>query len=157
MQGQILKVLDVTNSNKKVTNYISYPEKVLQLIDTSKGVLFEYTGSGHAIVIPDTTARLLKRSIQEQLQDDHKIGFLKLESNYHGHKGLQYINVAHIASIAEINSDRCEVRYEYHNHTVKIDAPAFDVAFQVRRVIKRLDQDQELCCEPVAAEESDTE
>ena len=153
MQEQILKVVDV-NSGK--TNFIFFPERVVALTDTSKGCRIDYSDSGHYIVVAGVSALKMKRSIQEQLQEDHSIAFLKLESNYFGHKGKEYINIYHIAGIIDYD-ETCSIVFEHLGHQTKIQEPAYDVAFQIRRLIKKLDQDQDLCCETVAAEESDTE
>ena len=107
------------------------------------------------VLVAGVTARQMKRTIQEQLQDHHVMGFLKLHSNYHGHKGLRYINVEHIAAVFD-NGSQCEIKLEYHKGLIRLeDVDTLEVAAQVRRVIKRLDQDQELCCKPEPAPEAE--
>ena len=142
---QILKLYDV---NDKRTVFIFFPENIYELIDTSRGCMIRYSQDDkQKVIVADTTARQMKRSIQEQLQEDHTIGFLKLHSNYNNHKGLQYINVKHIAGLIDLGSG-CDLKMEYHDRVVGVDENALEVAAQIRRVIKRLDQDQDLCCQP---------
>ena len=98
-------------------------------------------------LLANVTARQMKRSIQEQLKENHELGFLKLESNYYNHKGVRYINVKHIAGLTDTGGQSCDLQMEYHNRVINIEESGQEVAAQIRRVIKRLDQDQELCCQ----------
>ena len=154
MQEQILKVHDAKGQK---THYIFYPERILDLTDTIKGCLLRYAHVNRNIIIADITARQMKRTIQEQLEGHHIMGFLKLESNYNNHKGKKYINALHIAGIHEIDKDTCDLQYDTHPDGATIEEPAFNVAYQVRRIIKRLDQDQELCCQAETETEEEAE
>ena len=148
MQEQILKLPD---SATKKTNYIFHPERIFDLTDSADGCVIHYGGSGREVVVAGKTAREMKRLIQEQILDG--MGFLKLESIYLNHKGKRYINVDHIAGVVDHGNDKCEIILEHFNYHFGVNENAFDVAYQIRRVIKRLDQDQELCCEPDVAPE----
>ena len=154
MLGQILKIQDASK-NIKPNVYIFFPENVIELMDTAKGCLIKYSNDDNIDVLAaNVTARQMKRSIQEQLKEDHELGFLKLESNYHNHKGVRYVNVKHIAGLID-NGDQCDIHMEYHDRFIRLQENGQEVAAQIRRVIKRFDQDQELCCQavPVPTEE----
>ena len=147
MSEQILKVIDISKRNKP-TVYIFFPENILDLVDTAKGCEIRYSSDTNIdVVVGDVTARQMKRSIQEQLKEDHNLGFLKLESTYNGHKGVRYINVKHIAGVIDDGAKECYLHTEYHKEQITVEEKAQDVAAQIRRVIKRLDQDQDLCCQ----------
>ena len=148
MQEQILKLPD---SETKKTHYVFHPERILDLTDSADGCVIHYGGSQASIVVADKTARQMKRIIQEQILDG--MGFLKLESIYLNHKGKRYINVDHIAGVVDHGNGKCEIILEHFTYHFGVNEEAFDVAYQIRRVIKRLDQDQELCCEPDVAPE----
>ena len=149
---QILKLYDAA---RKRTVFIFYPENIYELIDTSRGCVIRYSeDDSQYVLVADVTARQMKRSIQEQLDGNHTIGFLKLHSDYMNHKGLQYINVKHIAGLIAFDS-RCDLQMEYHDRNVGVEENPLEVAAQIRRVIKRLDQDQDLCCEPVPVPSED--
>ena len=153
---QILKVVDVLPIRHR-TVFIFFPEKIFELMDTAKGCMINYTARSDKIVVAGVTARQMKRTIQEQLQDYHEIGFLKLHSDYQNHKGLRYINVNHISAVFD-NGSQCEIKLEYHKDIISLDdANTLEVAAQIRRVIRRLDQDQEFCCKPEPAPEAETE
>ena len=150
MLGQILKIQDVS-ANTKPNVYIFFPENIFELVDTSAGCLIRYSNDKTIdIVAANVTARQMKRSIQEQLKEDHELGFLKLESTYHHHKGVRYINVKHIAGLID-GIKHCDLVTEYHGRVIRIQESGQEVAAQIRRVIKRFDQDQELCCQEVPA------
>ena len=147
---QILKLVNATDNK---THYVFFPERIFDLTDTAKGCLLSYSTDPSNVLIANTTARQMKRSIQEQI--DHPMGFLKLESVYKGHKGKRYVNVDHIAGLID-HGDKTVVRYEHHiTYDFTVLEKAFDVAYQIRRVIKRLDQDAELCCEPTTETEAE--
>ena len=157
MTGQILKVVDISKPNKP-TVYIFFPENILDLVDTVKGCEIRYSSEINIdVVVENVTARQMKRSIQEQLKEDHNLGFLKLESTYNGHKGLRYINVKHIAGVIDEGNKDCYLQPEYHQRQIQVQERAQDVAAQIRRVIKRLDQDQDLCCQIETETETETE
>ena len=136
MLGQILKIQDASE-NSKPNVYIFFPENIFELIDTSEGCLIRYSNDKNIdVVAANVTARQMKRSIQESLKEDHELGFLKLESNYHNHKGVRYINVKHIAGLLDNGNNRCDIHMEYHNRFIRIEESGQEVAAQIRRVIK---------------------
>ena len=150
MLGQILKIQD-SSETRKPNVYIFFPENIFELIDTSAGCLIRFSSDKSTdIVAANVTARQMKRSIQEQLKEYHELGFLKLESTYMNHEGVRYLNVKHIAGLID-EGKFCDLRMEYHNRVIRIEENGQEVAAQIRRVIKRLDQDQELCCQEVPA------
>ena len=150
MKEQILKVVNATD---KKTHYVFFPERIFDLTDTAKGCLLRYGTDSTSVVIANVTARNMKRSIQEQIE--HPMGFLKLENVHNGHKGKRYVNVDQIAGLVD-EGDKTSVRYEHHiAFQFTVLEKAFDVAYQIRRVIKRLDQDAELCCEPETETETE--
>ena len=154
MLGQILKIQDASEP-RKPNIYIFFPENVFELIDTSKGCLIRYSNDENIDVLAaNVTARQMKRSIQEQIKEDHELGFLKLESTYMNHKGVRYVNVKHIAGLID-DGDQCDIHMEYHDRFIRIQESGQEVAAQIRRVIKRFDQDQELCCQEVPAPEEE--
>ena len=155
---QILKLYD---AGRKRTVYIFYPENIYEIKDTPQGetpvgceILYSQDDNIE-IKVADVSARKMKRSIQEQLEGNHNIGFLKLHTNTNGIIRLQYINVKHIAGLIAFDK-RCDIQMEYHDRIVRVEENPLEVAAQIRRVIKRLDQDQELCCTPAAAPAEDS-
>ena len=151
---QILKLYDAA---RKRTVFIFFPENIYEIKDTPKGCVIKYSRDDHMqVLVADVAARKMKRSIQEQLEGNHNIGFLKLHTNTNGIIRLQYINVAHIAGLIAYD-DRCDLQMEYHDRRVGVEEDPLEVAAQIRRVIKRLDQDQELCCTPADPPAEDSE
>ena len=158
MQINIFKFINDETHEKGHVAYILHPENIIEIHDTETGCLIKYANGDHTGEIKDVSARQLKRSIQEQLEQP--LGFLKTEYTYMGHPGLRYFNVDHVAAVKSRwvyrdgkRINLCEIELETVRDPVKIDHEAHEVAYQVRRIMKRLDQDQEICCAP----ETDTE
>ena len=149
----IMKFLDSISHNKGQTHYLFHPERIVSIHDTATGcrLIYEDFGRGE---IEGFSARQIKRSIQEQV--DEPMGFLKTEYVWKGHTGVHYFNVQRVLSIISVKPEivnnkeqaRCHMLLDYSNGAYTILHPAQDVAYQIKRVLKRLDQDQELCCAP---------
>ena len=161
----IMKILDAVGH----TRYIFHPERVHEIRDAmvSKdgkkevGVQVWFSTRNHeAALFVGANARQVKRDIQANL--DVPIGFLKVDFEAPGiEKARRYINVDGILEVGpggegttNVVVDRQETDQQRAFY-VNIDAEPFDVAYQIRRVLQRLDQDQTLCCEP--EEETDKE
>ena len=127
MLGQILKIQD-SSKNQKPNVYIFFPENIFELIDTDTGCLIRYSSDKKIeATVSNVTARQMKRSIQEQLKEDHELGFLKLESNYYNHKGVRYINVKHISGLID-NGEQCDIHMEYHDRLIRLQESGQEVA-----------------------------
>ena len=159
------------------THYIPHPHRVVSIHDwmvphpvTTKLVqgcrmtLWNET----YIDIPDQSALKVKRSIQENTEQD--IGFLKMEFASHKiPKGLYFVNADHVLELkvqvfesstnVELILDIGGAHEQNHPRRIQIQGDHLVVANQLRRVVKRLDQDEALCCnappEPPAEEEND--
>ena len=145
----------------KQTVYLTYPETVYQIYDNEYGCHILIEGQG-AANIEDHSARQFKRAIQERLEQP--LGFLKTEYTYGDDiKGLRYFNVDYITKIASLppivrNDEQievCVITTKESPGNVKIYHSAHEVAYQVRRVMKRIDQDAEICCAPESEQESE--
>ena len=158
----IMKVVDAHNANKGNTVYILYPEKIFEIHDIKKGCLLRFGQAfgGDYVEIENFSARQVKRSIQEKVEQP--VGYLKTEYTHEEHKGNRYILVDRISAILSQGTtihnnetvDVCSIVIE-GSRTVKIYHPAHEVAYQVRRVMDRLDQDAEICCAPSSEQESE--
>ena len=168
----IMKVFDGT-----VTHYIFRPEDIVDIRDTKKGVdLLLPVAQGEQgnyfpiRVVTEKNARDVKREIQENA--DEPIGYLKMSDPVYGvENGRRYINTRHIMSAHPakvqrlvdgkyITVDGTFVTIDHYGHGVigvAMDQVPFEVARQIRRVQKRLDQDEELCCTTQVAEEEEAE
>ena len=155
--------------------YLFHPERVLEIHDfgkPGKPVAKMYYDSGydpeHRLVyeIPGVSARDLKRSIQENVAD--KAGFLKLDYNTekHGKGARRYLNVDSLLSLhaerinKQVDGQTVQVggaRLRGLGYSLLIEGAAFAIAAQIRRVLKRLDQDEDFCCDAPAAEEASEE
>ena len=156
----IMKVLDALGA----TRYIFHPERVHEIRDAivtkndrkkEVGVQVWFSSESHVpIAFVGVNARQVKRDIQANL--DVSIGFLKVDFETPGiEKARRYINVESILEVKPTGGaekttraviDRQETDQQ-RNFYVHIDAEPFDVAYQIRRVLQRLDQDQTLCCD----------
>ena len=155
----IMKVLDA----RGITRYMLHPERVHEIRDAmtsddgkkDPGVHVWFSTESHVpIAFVGVNARQVKRDIQANL--DVSIGFLKVDFETPGiEKARRYINVESILEVRPTEGnekktraviDRQETDLQ-RNFYVNIDAAPFDVAYQIRRVLQRLDQDQTLCCD----------
>ena len=154
----IMKVVDANPNRKGQTQYILYPEDIYEIHDTKKGCFARYTGG--SVELENVTARGLKREIQEALEQP--LGYLKTEYEYEGHEGKRYFNVDHITAVLshdKVNHggdlvDVCSIVMK-DDSVIKIYHSSFEVAYQIRRVMKRIDQDEDICCAPSSEQESE--
>ena len=157
MQEQILKFVDESHGgNTGITHYILHPERIIEIQDTKIGCKFRYAGGYYEAEIKGTNARQFKRAIQEQLNEP--MGFLKTEFPvFVKNDGLRYFNVNRIAAVrtrrvSNIQTGEVDLHstliMEDHKLPIELDHEAFEVAYQIRRVLKRLDQDSAICCTP---------
>ena len=153
------------------THYIAHPERVVQIYDaqfynptTEKhetGCRVKFQVREKSLPVSGVSARQIKRSIQQNT--DVKIGFLKLDFSSDIVKGNMYVNVDHVAALRVEHSVTPRVAIVLDDHLtydenairLKDDEIVIDpqsdnsweqVALQLRRVLNRLDQDEELCC-----------
>ena len=153
-----------------ITHYLFHPERVLEIRDVGKPDKLAarmYFNRGHGPEHPlyfqaeGITARDLKRSIQENVPE--KIGFLKLDYNTdtHGKGARRYVNVDHLVSLhptrikKQVDGQTVTVGATYLygvGFEITVEGAAYNIAWQIRRVLKRLDQDEEFCCDAPAAE-----
>ena len=166
----VMKISD----RQGITHYIFHPERVAQILDVGKPdkpeAIMYFDGPSREdhlrFHIDGFTARDLKRAIQENAQD--KVGFLKLDYNTdrHGKGARRYINVDHIVSVnaarvwKTIDNQSVQVGgADVHgiDLSVQVEGAVFAIAAQIRRIIKRLDQDEEFCCDAPEAEAEEAE
>ena len=148
-----------------VTQYLFHTERVLEILDVGKPekpAAIMYFDNSHEVGhwesyrLEGVTARYLKRTIQDNASD--KVGFLKLDYNTetHGKGARRYVNVDWIMSIRALNFTKTVDGQKVtvggalirgKDLYVHVEGAPFAVAAQVRRVLKRLDQDEEFCCD----------
>ena len=143
------------------TAWIPFPHTVYSIEDNRIGGTYmllephptaaaEYTIKGHS-------ARDVKRSIQENT-DEH-IGFLKLALGNTGR--TRYLNTFYIESLESISAKKARIHARGSGGAgddggqlyMDIAADPAQLALQLRRIVKRLDQDEEFCCDAPAEEE----
>ena len=166
-------VMKVLNGSR--TEYIFHPERVREIRDVGKPdkpaakMYFDHGhGPEHTLVfqVEGVTARDLKRSIQENVPE--KIGFFKLDYNTdtHGKGARRYVNVDHLVSLyptrinKQVDGQQVKVGATYLHglgFEITIEGAAYNIAWQIRRILKRLDQDEEFCCDAPPAEEASEE
>ena len=155
--NNIMKVPDLTSGH---TQYILYPDRIYEIEDTDKGAHLYYGDGNGGAHVANHSARDMKRSIQDQL--DEPQGYLKTEYDLNGTTYKRYFNVNHIVGVQSHGTlDRndkviqvCTLLLQYGG-VVKLYHSAHEVAFQIRRVLKRLDQDEDICCAPRSEEETE--
>ena len=155
----VMKVVDT----KGKTHYLFNLSEVKFIRDGADGsaVIGINDNYYYDVHVKGANARTIKRSIQENL--DEQLGFLKWELP--NGKGRRYDNVRTIQSVRPyIHAVRRDGKLVEEEHTsllptgIGIAAPAQAVAAQIRRVLKRLEQDEEFCCsEETPAEEEESE
>ena len=172
MPEPVMKVL----TEAQGTFYIFHPERIHGISDFGKpgapaASLTFYTNTqydrNHGCVVEGISARDMKRSIQENVPES--IGFLKLSlpTDRHGPQARRYINVDDIVYISSVRLSRTidgqkvvvgGSKIHTLHHTITVEGAPFAIAAQIRRVLKRIDQDEEFCCAADDAEvEDDTE
>ena len=166
----VMKFVDVGGK----TQYLLHAERVVDISDIGKPdkpaatMTFESLGENFVtrFSIDGVTARDLKRNIQDNASEE--IGFLKLDYNtdVFGKNARRYVNVDWLVSIhAEnfhklVDGQRVQVggaRILGRHTDIHIEGAAFAIAAQIRRVLKRLDQDEEFCCNAPEPETDDSE
>ena len=116
--------------------------------------------------VAGVTARDMKRSIQENFPDE--LGFLKLDYSdaRYGPQARRYLNVTQVIAISParfgklVDGQRVLVggaRIQTKGEVIIVEGAPFALAAQVRRVLKRLDQDEEFCCEAPEPEAEEAE
>ena len=154
------------------THYVFHPERLLEIRDYMvedraqegnpkvAGCRVNWDESRmytHRTFVPHVTARQMKRNIQEAV--DVTVGFLKLNYTHANFEnGRVYVNVENIRLIdpatitkdvdgkqVDIKGTRLLTVGEERYHVI-VEHPPHEVAAQIRRVLKRLEQDEELCC-----------
>ena len=159
-----------------ITRYLFHAERVHDIHDLGKpgkplaSMRFDVNNENSVLSeyrIAGITARDLKRNIQDN--EPEKLGFLKLSYNtdFHGPQARRYLNVVHVVSVSPgriyrmIDGQRTEfgaAMIQTRSDTITVEGAPFAVAAQIRRILKRLDQDEEFCCDaPESEAESDSE
>ena len=163
----IMKVFD-----GKQTHYIFRPEDIVQVyddeLDDVAGVAIVPRAAQPIHIVTDKNARDIKREIQAN--SDEPIGYLKLDDEQHVKKGRRYINAKYIVATRpkkvrlSVEGSDTEIvdgsllSIDHHSgSTTLVAADPFEVARQIRRILIRLDQDEDLCCGAEAADEEETE
>ena len=126
-------------------------------------------------IVTEKNARDVKREIQEQ--HDEPIGYLKMTDERFVENGRRYINAKYVVSAhpAKVSTsvdgkpsyvDGAFVSIDHfyddsgHGATepgLHVALDPFEVARQIRRIIRRLEQDEEVCCAAAPEDEEETE
>ena len=160
----IMKVWD-----GKQTHYIFHPEDIVEIyddeLDDAAVVVIIPRAARQIHIVTDKNSRDIKREIQAN--SDEPIGYLKLDDERVVKNGRRYINAKYIVatrpkkvsvSIHEPLVDGSLLSIDHHGRsTALVAADPFEVARQVRRILIRLDQDEDICCATEAADEEETE
>ena len=151
-----LNIMKVVDDAEKATHYVIDPADIHQILDTPKGCILVYAASRIDIHINGKTARQMKREIQERL--DEPPHFVKMTyAHTSEHSGLRYVNVAHISGVTTFhintNEERGALLFNHVGSILKTRATAHSLAYQVRRILLKLDQDEEICCTAADNEE----
>ena len=164
----IMKVFD-----GKQTHYIFRPEDIVEIydgeLDDARVVAIIPRAAAAPIhIVTDKNSRDIKREIQAN--SDEPIGYLKLDDEQHVKKGRRYINAKYIVATRpkkvrlSVEGSDTEIvdgsllSIDHHSgSTTLVAADPFEVARQIRRILIRLDQDEDLCCAAEAADEEETE
>ena len=144
----IMKLLDSKNN----TVWIPFPHKTFEILDMSDGGGCEiYTSPPAQSVFPikGKSAREVKRSIQENV--DTPIYFLKTYYTINNVNRNVYVNsevISHVVGITKGGNPATELHFDGSEDVFTVLHEPHEVANQLRRIAKRFDQDQELCCSP---------
>ena len=152
-----LNIMKIVDDETKSTSYITDPSDMHQILDTSKGCILRFGASRIDVHIHNKSARQMKREIQERL--DEPPHFVKMTYTHtDAHVGLRYVNVAHVAGVTVFNVGRDDERaaliFNHVGAVLKTSSTAQSLAYQVRRILLKLDQDEEICC---SAEDNEDE
>ena len=162
------------------TNYIFRPEDIVEIRDSAKGVrvLLPVSAGEQGIlhridIVTEKNARDVKREIQEQ--HDEPIGYLKMSDERLVENGRRYVNAKYILSghPAKVRTkvdgkwivvDGTFVAIDHYyddahsaHAGLHVNLDPFEVARQIRRILRRLDQDEEICCAAAPEDEEETE
>ena len=161
----IMKVWD-----GKQTHYIFHPENIVEVFDTTDGVGVEPRESGTIRIVTEKSARLVKREIQENT--DEPIGYLKMTDHGEVKNGRRYVNVKYLVGakpkkvraydaegkdLGIVDGAQVTVEHQGRSGVIYVDMTPFDVALQVRRILRRLDQDEDICCATETPAEEEAE
>ena len=139
------------------TAWIPFPHTVFSIADEEGGgcriFMDPHPHNSAEYVIKGQSARDIKRSIQENTEEH--IGFLKLSVGATTRK--MYVNIFYVESLESISATKAQIRIRGGGNvnlgTLKVTADPTQLAYQLRRIVKRLEQDEEFCCEAPAEEE----
>ena len=171
----IMKIHDEVHGK---TVYIPHPNRVAQIYDASfqhshnnpnlprtPGCFIELSAPKDygRIAIKNVSARKLKRSLQENAGEN--MGFLKMTfTSKHVPKGIRYVNIDHVLSlnVSKEGTATLEIDDVYRSvhgseSHIRITDEASLIALQMKRIVDKLEQDEELCCAAPPEEEDDSE
>ena len=142
------------------TVWIPFPHTVYTITDEVNGNssigMDPGPASGASYLVKGMSARDLKRSIQENVDED--IGFLKMSQR---DTALNtYMNVFYVKGVESVSAKKARIHVRGADHSWVVAHDPTQLALQLRRIVKRMDQDEEICCtgrEKVAAEEEEAE
>ena len=164
------------------THYIFRPEDIVEIRDIAKGVRVRLPaaqgefGGHHAIsIVTEKNARDVKREVQEQ--HDEPIGYLKMTDERYVENGRRYINAKYVVSAhpakvgtridgkyVTVDGAFVSIDHFYDDSGHESSLPGlhvaldpFEVARQIRRILRRLEQDEEICCAAAPEDEEETE
>ena len=139
------------------TAWIPFPHTVFSITDEPNGGsrlhMDPHPNNSAEYVVKGVSARDMKRSIQENT-DEH-IGFLKLSVGTTARK--MYMNTFYIESVESLSATKSVINIRGGGGNalgvLTVTADPAQLAYQLRRIVKRLDQDEEFCCDEPAGEE----
>ena len=142
------------------TVWIPFPHTVFTINDVSDGSTTITMDPDQASVafynVKGVSARDMKRSIQENV-DEH-VGFLKLDQ---GDTKLKlYMNVLYVKGVESVSAKKAYIHVRSSEYVWHVAHEPTQLALQLRRIVQRMDQDEEICCtgvEKIAAEEEEAE
>ena len=151
------------------THYVPHPHRVVMIYDGKvwdpsmnkfvPGVSMQMGFHHQGISVQNIAALKLKREVQENTEQD--IGFLKLNMTRGDVSvGNMYVNLDHVFEL-RVEEQRAVLVMGISpdggaEHLIYVDDP-LQVALQMRRVLNRLDQDEELCCNAPPDAEAEAE
>ena len=141
----IMKLLDDKNN----TVWIPHPHNVFEIEDIQGGCrIWLHPGSNESLPVKGQTARAVKRSIQENVE----VPIYFLKTHYVAtEKRTVYLNTEYLMFVeaSEKNNEPVALlHFEGTPTPFTVEHDPTEVALQLRRIAKRFDQDQELCCSP---------
>ena len=144
------------------TAWIPFPHTVFSITDHAESdcylLMDPHHGASSHYTIKGHSARAIKRSIQENT-DEH-IGFLKLAVGNTGR--TMYVNTFYIESLESRSATKARIYLrgggfpggdDGTQGRLDVSADPAQLALQLRRIVRRLVQDEEFCCDEPAAED----